>query len=172
MMAERLPDCRPPRRDESLTSAAYHPELLSGYLAMRPRAPIALTADERAMHRKWSRRTIVAAALIVAGVLALPMFKQPASGGLEARATSRPYASTCAPWDAAASQAITRLAQSKLEADVRQVSDAIMQMRRARRTCELGWVIAACQDYQAIVRSAPPSAAAADEAWSCEAPPA
>jgi hypothetical protein len=172
MIAERLPDCRPPRRDENLISAAYHPELLSGYLAMRPRVPIALTTAERAMHRKWSRCTIAAAALVVAGVLALPMFKQPANGGLEARAHSPPHASTCAPWDAAASQAITRLAQSGVDADVRQVSDAVMRMRSARRSCELGWVIAACHDYQAIVRSAPPSETVLDESWSCEAPPA
>ena len=86
MTPDRLPDCRPPRRDEGVTSAASHPELLCGYLAMRPRIRIPLTPAEQAMHRKWTRRTITAVVLVIAGVLTLPAFKRETKGGFEARA--------------------------------------------------------------------------------------
>jgi hypothetical protein len=55
-------------------------------------------------------------------------------------------------WDDDASDAIIKLVQSKSDRDLRQVSDAVSQMRRARRNCESGWVAMACQDYQAILR--------------------
>ena len=171
MTADRLPDCRPPRRDESVTSAVSHPELLCGYLAMRPRIRIPLTPAEQTMHHKWSRRTIGAVVLVSAGVLTLPAFKRETKGGFEARAEGRSYASVCKPWDEAASQAIAYLAQGQLDTDLRQVSDAVAQMRRARRSCELGWIIFACQDYQAIVRSASRSKGTPDAAWSCDLPP-
>jgi hypothetical protein len=68
MTGERLPDCRPPRRDPSLTSGSSHPELLSGYLATRPTC---LLSAGPAIRNKWSRRAIGAVVLAMAGAFAL-----------------------------------------------------------------------------------------------------
>lgn len=152
MTVERLPDCRPPRRDPSLTSASSHPELLSGYLAARPTYVL---PTGPAIRNKWSRRAIGAVVLAMAGALALPALNRDSSGSFEARAQTREYTSTCAPWDAAASEAIVQLVQDKSDLDLRQMSDAVVRMRRARRLCETGWVRLACLDYDAIIRGAP-----------------
>jgi hypothetical protein len=71
--ADRLPDCRPPRRDESLMSASSHPELLSGYLAMRPHSGVLRRRAERGLRNRWSRHAPAAAVLVLAAVF---VFKQ------------------------------------------------------------------------------------------------
>jgi hypothetical protein len=161
MIAERLPDCRPPRRDESLTSSSSHPELLSGYLAMRPRIHIARTPAERVVRKRWSRHAVGAAGLVLAAVLAVPVFKQGPNGGFEARASNDgfearvqvdTFKSICAPWDEQASETIARIVQGRSDIDLQRVSDAISRMRRARRLCESGWVRLACLDYDAVIR--------------------
>src|SRR5262245_45459334 len=63
MRSQRLPDCRPPRRDGSITSASSHPELLIGELAIRP--SITLT---RAMSIRTKRFLTVCT--LVAAVIA------------------------------------------------------------------------------------------------------
>jgi hypothetical protein len=73
MNADRLPDCRPPRRDESLMSASSHPELLSGYLAMRPHSGVLRRRAERGLRNRWSRHAPAAAVLVLAAVF---VFKQ------------------------------------------------------------------------------------------------
>jgi hypothetical protein len=154
MIDERLPYCRP-RRDPSLTSASSHPELLCGYLATRPRSHILPMPAGRPIHRKWWRRVIGAVVLVMTGAFALPALNRDSNGGSEARAQVREYTSTCASWDAAASEAIVQLVQGRSDMDLRQVSDAIIRMRRARRLCESGWVRLACLDYDAVIRGAP-----------------
>jgi hypothetical protein len=158
MNADRLPDCRPPRRDESLTSASSHPELLSGYLAMRPHNGVLRRRAERDVRNKWSRHAIAAAVLVLAAVF---VFKQGANRGFEARASNDGFdarvqtdifKSICAPWDEEASEAIVRLVQGSSDIDLQRVSDAISRMRRARRLCESGWVRLACLDYDAVIR--------------------
>ena len=83
---------------------------------MRPRIRVPLMPAGRV----WSRHTIGAAVLVLAGVLAVPVFKQDSNGGFEARASndgfearvqSDTFKSTCAPWDGEASEAIVRLVQ-------------------------------------------------------------
>jgi hypothetical protein len=154
MIDERLPDCRPPRRDPSLTSASAHPELLSGYLATRPRSRILPMPAGRPIHRIWRRRAIGAIVLVMTGTFALPSLNRDSNGGFEARAQVREYTLTCAPWDTTASEAIVQLVQGRSDMDLRQVSDAVTRMRRARRLCETGWVRLACLDYDAIIRGA------------------
>ena len=129
-----------------------------------------VTAHRRHLRTRWSRRTRSALMLVIAEVLALTAFQRESSGGFEAPAYNRSSASVCRSWDEAASQAIVRLAQSKSDGHLRQVSDAVARMRRARRSCELGWFLAACQDYEAIVRSA--SEGLSDPRWNCEGAPA
>lgn len=68
------------------------------------------------------------------------------------RAEDLPFRPMCALWDAHASEAIVRrVEESREEADLVRVSDAIFRMRRARRSCDSGWIMSACADYHAIV---------------------
>jgi len=62
MRIERLPDCRLPRRDDSVTSASSHPELLIGEMAIRPRAISG-----------WRRRILAVGALVVAVIAGYSM---------------------------------------------------------------------------------------------------
>jgi hypothetical protein len=73
-----------------------------------------------------------------------------------ARAEEQPFRAMCALWNAHASDVIARrVEESKHEADLRGVSDAILRMRRARRNCENGWIMSACIDYHAIIHRLP-----------------
>jgi hypothetical protein len=148
-----------PSRDPSLTPASSHPELIFGELVMRPR--IHLTSAERADVAIWSRRTLGALAIIVVGLWAISLVLQALERDAQAFAQARPSTSPCMDWDDAASDAIIRLVQSRSDSDLRQVSNAVSQMRRARRNCEGGWLALACADYQGIVRGSAPALAAA-----------
>jgi hypothetical protein len=160
MIETRLLDCRPPTRDPSLTSASSHPELICGELVMRPRIHVRLTNAEHADVAFWSRRMFGTLAIVAMAFWAVSLLLQAFERDAQAYAQARPNASPCMDWDDAASDAIIRLVQSKSDRDLRQVSDAVFQMRRARRNCEGGWVALACQDYQAIVRGSAPALAA------------
>jgi len=60
----------------------------------------------------------------------------------------------CARWDGQAGEAIVRRAtESKNDVDLRQLGDAIFRMRRARRSCDIGLIRMACQDYIAIIHN-------------------
>jgi hypothetical protein len=153
MVETRLPDCRPPRRDESLTSASSHPELISGDFAMQPRPYSPSTSAGRPV---WSRRTIAACGLVAAAVLVHAMVYQPADAIMRIAGTDdQALAPSCLQWHQAASEVVSRLARSTSDLDLRRANDAIFRMRRARRNCEEGWFTLACQDYYAIARSLP-----------------
>jgi hypothetical protein len=63
----------------------------------------------------------------------------------------------CAVWDHQASELMAHrvAASSPVDVDLRQIGDAIFRMRRARRSCEVGLIELACQDYAAIMRHVP-----------------
>jgi len=71
MRIERLPDCRPPRRDDSITLASSHPELLTGEIAIRPRITVPL-GDHEAISG-GSRRILAVCALVVAVIAGYSM---------------------------------------------------------------------------------------------------
>ena len=127
---------------------------------MRPRIHVRLTSTERADVASWSRRTLGAFAIMVMGLWAISLVLQALEGDARAYAQARPSTSPCMDWDDAASDAIIRLVQSRSDSDLRQVSNAVSQMRRARRNCEGGWLALACADYQGIVRGSTPALAA------------
>ena len=58
-------------------------------------------------------------------------------------------------WHLAAGDVVSRLVQSTRDADLVQVNDSVFRMRRARRNCEAGWVMLACQDYHAVAAMTP-----------------
>ena len=72
MREERLTDCRPCRRDLSVTYASSHPELISGDLVMRPHVPVSLTSAERESVAKWSWGFAIAALFAMVVALAWP----------------------------------------------------------------------------------------------------
>jgi hypothetical protein len=157
MVEERLSDCRPPRRDQSVVSASSHPELLTGDLAMRPRIHVPLTAGEQALQVTWSRRTLGACGLIALVIIAISASSRHVIDdvALAAHAEKPTALLSCARWHETASEAVSQLTQTMRDADLRQVGDSIFRMRRALRNCEMGWLTLACQDYHAVVKSAP-----------------
>jgi hypothetical protein len=108
------------------------------------------------LHRKNRKTTAtrnaykIAGPAIVASLLMLP--------GSSAVATDRePQGSSlhslCGLWDGQASAALVRTAsESQDKLDLQRLSDDLFRMRRARRSCDLGLIQAACQDYIAITR--------------------
>jgi len=119
---------------------------------MRPHAHVSLTADERITLAIWSRRILAICVAAIAVALAPNEGRGQTAQWQQTKESSlRPL---CAVWDQQASEAIARRVQdSKGDADLRQLGDSIFRMRRARRTCEQGWVRIACQDYHAIMHN-------------------
>ena len=68
MPNKRLPDCRPPRHDDGITSASSHQELLVGEIILRPRIRIPLSATERAVLSTWRKRMLAVYALLAAAL--------------------------------------------------------------------------------------------------------
>jgi hypothetical protein len=152
-MTERLLDCRPPRQDSDTTSASVHPELLVGELVMRPRIHVRLTPDDQNIVSKWSRRMGVAAMMVLVAVGVWPIVNPYFYSSVAANASERTNNPDCRTWDTRASEAIKTFVQgSKHDINLKHISDMITQMRRARRNCQLGWPLLACEDYRAIVR--------------------
>jgi len=134
---------------------------------MRPR--VHLTASDVAAISVWRRRVIMASVLVAAAFVAYSSLTQRA--GLKEQ-TAAKDAPACMQWHQAASAAVSRLAQSTLDAELRQINDVVFRMRRARQNCEEGWLSLACQDYGAVVRSVPGYAGSTDESlFACERMP-
>jgi hypothetical protein len=169
----RLPDCRPPRRDERTTPASSHPELISGDLTMPPRIRASLAPTDRTAVPTWSKRLMLGC-VVFTGALVLYSNSVHHNGSkLQAAAgTGGPtLASSCEQWHEAASAAVARLAQSTSDSELRQINDAVFRLRRARRNCEEGSLNLACQDYYSVARSMPRYAATYDESlFTCRDP--
>jgi len=149
-----MPDGRPPRRGEGITSASSHPELLSGDFAVPPRRHVPITSMHRAINSDWRRAAggmLVLAA--IAAVVSVVAFRTGATPQDDAE--QRQFARSCMQWHLAAGAVVSRLVQSTRDADLVQVNDSVFRMRRARRNCEAGWVSLACQDYHAVAASVP-----------------
>jgi hypothetical protein len=141
---------------------------LAGDIAMRGQIPITLTPADRATIAKWSAWTISVTFLVCSLVLFLPIFERPPINHLGATPTEQALGSTCSPWDDVANEAITRVVRNKQDTDLHQLDGMIFRMRRARRSCQMGLITAACQDYRAIVRTVPEFVERALEgSWSC-----
>lgn len=149
----RLPGCKPPRRDDRTTSALYHPELLIGEIATKPRCH-ASHAPSIAMLSPLGRnaRSPYAPSL---PHRSLPVMIYRDGDDIDARAEQQALTATGLHWRQSTSDVVSRLARSTSDADLRQVSDAIFRMRRARRNCEAGWFGLTCQDYDAVARNRP-----------------
>lgn len=118
---------------------------------MRPQVHVPLAAADRAAASPQPRRIFAICALGIAALIAHSTMVRPQHSGAEEQA----LAPSCTQWHQAASEAVSRLAQSRRDPDLRRVNDAIFRMRRALRNCEEGWFRLACQDYYAVARGLP-----------------
>jgi hypothetical protein len=98
----------------------------------------------------WPRYASVVIAALIVGVTLSPLWWKVGESGMELGVVD-----ACVRWDDLAREAIARqVRDGKRDADLRQVGDAIFQLRRARRNCQAGWIRLACQDYLAVSRTA------------------
>jgi hypothetical protein len=150
-----VPDGRPPRRGEGITSASSHPELVSGDFVVSPRPYVSITSLNRSIVSAGSHRTLgMLAIFVVVALLSTILFRQDATSD-DGNVEKQKFARVCMQWHLAAGAVVSRLVQSTRDADLVQVGDSVFRMRRARRNCEAGWVTLACQDYHAVVASMP-----------------
>ncbi|MBX9775777.1 MAG: hypothetical protein K2Y71_15455 [Xanthobacteraceae bacterium] len=151
-----LPDARPPRYAEGVTSASAHPELVSGDLAIAPRRHVPIMALNRSVASGWrpAMGGLAALAAIVLLVSALSL-RSGTTTLADGDADKQRFARTCMQWHLAAGAVVGRLVQSTRDADLVRVNDSVFRMRRARRNCEAGWVALACQDYHAVAAGLP-----------------
>jgi hypothetical protein len=148
-------DDQPPRHRTANTSASAHPELLSGDLAVPPRSYVSVTSMNRSIASDGSRRTLGVLSIVgLVAMLSTILFKADATSD-DGEDAEQKLARSCVQWHKAAGAVVSLMVQSTSDADLRHVSDSVFRLRRARRNCETGWVTLACQDYHAIVTSAP-----------------
>jgi hypothetical protein len=149
-------DGRPPRRDEGITSASSHPELVTGDFATPPQRYLSLTAMQRTVvhdrHRAIGGTFAIAAIAVLLSMTALFKSSATADGG---GAEQQKFARACMQWHLAAGAVVSRLVQSTRDADLVRVGDAVFRMRRARRNCDSGWITLACQDYHSVAAGTP-----------------
>ena len=150
-----LPDARPPRYANGITSASSHPELVSGDLAIPPRRHVPLMAINRSVGSDWRRATGGLAALAVIVMLLSALSFRSGATLADGDADKQKFARACMQWHLAAGAVVSRLVQSTRDADLVQVNNSVFRMRRARRNCEAGWVALACQDYHAVAAGLP-----------------
>lgn len=123
---------------------------------MRPDAFVTLTSGERVSVAIWRRRTLAVLMAIATTAFALSLLADGAGRNFNAQEQEPSLRPMCALWDRHAREAIARYVQtSEKDVELRQLGDIIFRMRRARRSCEHGWVRIACQDYHAILRNVP-----------------
>jgi hypothetical protein len=86
----------------------------------------------------------------------VPLLPGAVANASDARFQSWSLRPLCALWDQQAGEAIARrVSERRQDPDLRQLGDAVFRMRRARRSCDIGMIRLACQDYVAIMRDVP-----------------
>jgi hypothetical protein len=95
------------------------------------------------------------AALAAAGILTTLDSRLKAGETFGAPTPSRTSVSSCALWKEAASRTIEQLARARSDVNLLRVSESIAGMRRAHRLCQLGFLVSACREYDAIIRGNP-----------------
>jgi hypothetical protein len=114
---------------------------------MRSDAP-AVSSKAEAFSPTWFRYASIAIVCLLLGTMLWPFWRNAGEGAKNIGVTP-----ACASWDDLARDSIARFVQnSKRDADLRLAGDAIFRLRRARRNCDIGWRMLACQDYLFVVR--------------------
>jgi hypothetical protein len=144
-----------PRPQPGFTSASSHPELVSGDLAVPPRAYASITSMNRSIGVAGSRRAFGMLGVVAVAALLSTMTLKPSAAPDDGELDKQKFARMCMEWHLAAGAAVSRLIQSTRDADLLLVSDSVFRMRRARRNCEAGWITLACQDYHSVTAGTP-----------------
>ena len=119
-------------------------------------APVASSRSDQVSVFHWPRYAVGVSVGLLFAVVLWPLFKSPTGAGVDATASGAAVASSCVRWDDLASEAIAGFVHAgKRDADQQRATDAIFRLRRARRNCNAGWVMLACQDYQVIIQKVP-----------------
>jgi hypothetical protein len=111
----RLPDARPARRHDSITSASSYPELLTREIVLRQRMRILLSAKDREVLSTWRRRVLAVYALLAAtitGYVALTPGTRTIAQGVSKDAQAR--AETCVQYTGSLSDAADRQMPSQV----------------------------------------------------------
>jgi hypothetical protein len=115
---------------------------------MRSKVPVFASKSEPALPLAWPLYACIAIAGLLLGTMLWPFWRGAGEGPRETA-----VASACERWDDLARESVARLVQNgNRDADLRQASDAIFRLRRARRNCDAGWITLACQDYLVVSR--------------------
>ena len=114
---------------------------------MRPDVRALSSVSSGQWRLAWPRYAGLAIAGTIVVALLSPVWWSAGDGE-----TGNSLAPACARWDERARDAIARRLQgSGQDAELRQAGDAVFMLRRARRNCEAGWMVLACQDYLAVI---------------------
>jgi len=153
------------------TSAASHPELIGGEFALRPRRPVVWSAEDVATYTRWWRYRLAGTAVAVALIALAPAFTRGSASVPEAKVEHAGPAAVCAEWDDVAKAALIATIRDGQDRDLRQAEDTLVQLRRARRNCQMGWLKTACLDFNAIAQGkARFQLAGAQAPIACDAP--
>ena len=116
---------------------------------MRSDVPVAAPKSDGVFFSSaWPRYASIAIVSLLLGTMLWPLWRS--VGESEKNIGVAP---ACARWDDVARESVASLVlHSDRDAELRQASDAIFRMRRARRNCDAGWIALACQDYLSVVR--------------------
>jgi hypothetical protein len=101
--------------------------------------------------RAWAGVLAVGAVAVLLLTVEFTHGTSTTDGGAEKQRIAR----SCLEWHLAAGAVVSRLIQSTRDSDLVQVNDSVFRMRRARRNCEAGWYVLACQDYHAVANVMP-----------------
>jgi len=102
----------------------------------------------------WTSHLLRYGVLALVGALAAQSLTGTGARGADLQFQNWSLRPVCALWDGRAGETIVRrVTESRDNVDLRQLGDAIFRMRRARRSCDVGLIRAACQDYIAVVRN-------------------
>lgn len=92
--------------------------------------------------------------LVILGWLTTHLVLTRTVGANDLQVSSSMLRPLCALWHGQASEAIAlRVIEGRDDVYLKRVSDDIFRMRRARRSCDVNSIKAACQDYLAIIRN-------------------
>jgi hypothetical protein len=87
-----------------------------------------------------SRRTLGMLAIFAFVALLSTILFEAGATSDDGEGAEQKLARSCMQWHLAAGAVVSRMVQSTRDDDLRQVSDSVFRMRRARRNCETGWV--------------------------------
>jgi len=108
------------------------------------------SAQDRTASARTSR-TLSYSALALVGALTASPLTSTGARPVDPQFQNWLLRPVCTLWDGQAGDAIARRVTESRDVDLRQLGNTIFRMRRARRSCDIGLIRMACQDYIAVI---------------------